>query len=77
MIVPLRKFGFFSFTSSVFSTEEDISEEERADENVRDYYDYEKKWDFSATLDANNTNTSTNILKINQVFTFGSQYNPQ
>lgn len=36
-----------------------------------------KKWDFSAILDANNTNMFTNILKINQVLKFGSQYNPQ
>lgn len=44
---------------------------------MRDYYDDEKKWDFSAILDANNTNMFTNILKINQVFKFGSQYNRQ
>lgn len=54
-----------------------ISEKEQTDENVRDCYDDEKKWDFSAILDANNTNMFTNILKINQVFKFGSQYNRQ
>lgn len=54
-----------------------ISEDERAHENVRDYYDDEKKGDFSAILDANNTNMFTNILKINWVFKRGSQYNPQ
>lgn len=36
-----------------------------------------KKWDFSAILHANNTKMFTNILKINQVFKFGSHYNPQ
>lgn len=54
-----------------------ISEKERTDDNVRHYYDDEKKWDFSAILHANTTKMFTNILKINQVFKFGSHYNPQ
>lgn len=51
--------------------------EERAEENVRDYYDDRITWDFTTILDANITNLFTNILKIDQVFRFGNQHNPK
>lgn len=51
--------------------------EEWADENVRDDYDDRITWDFTTILEANVTDLFTNILKIGQVFRFGSQPSPK